>query len=165
MTAIADRVREFLEGNGVVYDQIHHQRDFTAMKTAEHTHTPGKQFAKAVVTRVGGEFALAVLPSNHTVDPERFASALEGKEVAIASEDEVDRLFPDCEEGAVPPFGNLYGLQVYVSPALKQAEKITCVAGSHAEAIRLGYRDFERLVRPKEVDFSVVYHGGPPERG
>jgi Ala-tRNA(Pro) deacylase len=162
MTEIATRVREFLEENEVEYEQIHHHRDFNAMETAEHTHTPGKQFAKAVVTRIAGEFAMAVLPSNHTVDPERFASALAGKKVAIASEEEVDRLFPDCEKGAVPPFGNLYGLPVYVSPALSKAEQITCVAGSHAEAIRLSYRDFERLVQPRELDLSVVYHGGPP---
>jgi len=158
MTEIAERVRTLLEENEVEYEQIHHEQDFTAMETADHTHTPGRRFAKAVVVRVTGRHALAVLPSHHVVDVERLAFALGGKDVELASEDEIDE-FSDCEAGAIPPFGNLYGLPVYVSPALAQEERITCVAGSHAEAIRLAYRDFARLVQPRQLDFSVVRHG------
>jgi Ala-tRNA(Pro) deacylase len=163
MTEIARRLRAFLEQNGVEYERIHHQRDFTAMETAAHTHTPGKQFAKAVIVKIEGGYAMAVLPSNHVVDPERMASALGGSKVELASEEEFEGLCPDCEEGAIPPFGNLYGIDVYVSPALATSERITCVAGHHAEAIRLDYRDFERLVKPKPLDLSVVHHG--PESG
>jgi Ala-tRNA(Pro) deacylase len=164
MTQIAESVRAFLDENGVEYERIHHQRDFTALETAAHTHTPGRQFAKAVVVRVGGKLALAVLPSHHVVDLERFAAGV-GAEVEIAAEKEFAHLCPDCEEGAIPPFGNLYGVPVYVSPELAEQERITCVAGHHAEAIRLDYRDFQRLVEPKPVDLSVVYHAHPHEPG
>lgn len=162
MIQVAKRLREFLDENDVKYEPIVHQRDFTAMETAAHTHTPGKQFAKAVIVRVRGKFAMAVLPSNHAVDLERMASSLGGADVALASEGELQDLCPDCEDGAIPPFGNLYDLEVFVSPELAANERITCVAGHHAEAIRLDYCDFERLVKPKAIDLSVVYH--PQER-
>ncbi len=165
MAEIAARVRALLEENGVEYERIHHDRDYTAMETAEHTHTPGAQFAKAVIVRVRGDYAMAVVPSNHVVDLERLAFSLGGAEVALASEEEFRGLCPDCEEGAIPPFGKLYGLEVYVSPALVANERITCVAGHHAEAIRLAYRDFERLVKPKSIDLSVVFHPQPREPG
>ena len=170
MTEIAARVRDFLEDREVQFETIHHQRDYTAMETAAHTHTPGRQFAKAVVVHVDGSYAMAVLPSNHVVDPERLSFALGGKHVDLATEREIDDLCPDCEEGAVPPFGNLYDLPVYVSPAVTRNEDITCVAGSHSDAIRLSYADFERLVEPRVVDFSIVYHGrsrdfAAPQRG
>lgn len=170
MSEIAGRLRAFLEENGVEYEQLHHTTDYTAMETAAHTHTPGKQFAKAVIVKVRGSHVMAVLPSHHVVDPERMGSALGGADVALASEEEIEGVCPDCQEGAIPPFGNLYGLDVYVSPALAANERITCVAGHHAEAIRLAYRDFERLVKPTPLDLSVVYHGdrgapGAPERG
>jgi Ala-tRNA(Pro) deacylase len=165
MTEIAASLRNFLEENGVEYERLHHSRDYTAMETAAHTHTPGKEFAKAVIVRIHGKLAMAVLPSHHVVDVERMGSALGGAEVALASEEEFAGLCPDCEEGAIPPFANLYGLDAYVSPALATNERITCVAGRHAEAIRLRYRDFERMVKPTVIDLSVVYHGHPPESG
>lgn len=170
MTEIAARLRHFLEDNGTDYERIHHHRDYTAMETAAHTHTPGRQFAKAVIVRVDGKNAMAVLPSHHRVDLERMSFALGGADVELADESEFEGLCPDCEAGAIPPFGNLYGLDVYVSPDLAGNERITCVAGHHAEAIRLDYRDFERLVHPMSVDLSVVDHGplheaGAPERG
>ena len=165
MTEIAARLRAFLDEEGVAYEQVHHERDFTAMETAEHTHTPGRQFAKAVIVRIRGELAMTVLPSSHVVDVERLAAALEGADVGLASEEEFADLCPDCEAGAIPPFGNLYDLPVYVSPALAESERITCVAGNHAEAIRLDYRDFERLVKPTQIDFSVPHVASPPGRG
>jgi Ala-tRNA(Pro) deacylase len=165
MTDIAATLRTFLEESGVEYERLHHHRDYTAMETAAHTHTPGKQFAKAVIVRVHENLAMAVLPSNHVVDVERMASALGGARVVLASEEEFEDLCPDCEAGAIPPFGNLYGLDVYVSPALVVNERITCVAGHHAEAISLTYRDFERLVKPTVIELSVVYHGGSTESG
>jgi Ala-tRNA(Pro) deacylase len=170
MSEIAGRLRALLEENQVPYEQVHHHRDYTAMETAAHTHTPGRRFAKAVIVKVRGKPVMAVLPSHHVVDVERMASALGGADVELASEEELEGLCPDCEEGAIPPFGNLYGLDVYVSPALAENERITCVAGHHAEAIRLAYRDFERLVEPEPIDLSVVYHAsreapGAPQRG
>jgi Ala-tRNA(Pro) deacylase len=159
MSEIAKRLRAYLEENEVKYEQIHHHRDYTAMETAAHTHTPGKQFAKAVIVKVNGDCAMAVVPSHHVVDLERMAGALGGAKVELASEEEFEGLCPDCEDGAIPPFGNLYALEVFASPALAENDRITCVAGHHAEAIRLAYRDFERLVKPRLIDLSVVYHG------
>ena len=156
MTVIAERVRELLDANDVEYEVLHHRRDYTASEAAADTHTPGRQFAKAVIVHVAGGFAMAVLPSHHVVDTERLSFALGGKEVRLASEEEIGKLIPDCEEGAIPPFGNLYGMPVYVSPGLATSESITCVAGSHADAIRLPWRDYARLVRPRALDFSVV---------
>lgn len=169
MSEIAARVRALLEERKVEYEVLHHQRDYTALETAAHTHTPGRRFAKAVIVRIAGEPAMAVLPSHHHVDPERFSSAIGGKPVELAPEEDVEVLFPDCEPGAVPIFGNLYGLPVYVSPELAEREFLTSVAGSHAEAIRLRYADFARLAEPKPVELSRVHSGNPesdaPERG
>jgi Ala-tRNA(Pro) deacylase len=165
MSQVASSLRRFLEENAVEYERLHHDRDYTAMETAAHTHTPGKQFAKAVIVRLHGKLAMAVLPSHHVLDPQRMSAALGGASVRLASEEEFEGLCPDCEEGAIPPFGNLYGLDVYVSPALVVNERITCVAGHHAEAIRLRYSDFERLVRPLTIELSAVYHGHPRESG
>lgn len=153
------RVQTLLEERGIRYERIHHARDYTAQETAAHTHTRGREFAKAVVVRVGDEYAMAVLPSHHAVDPERLSSALGGKPVTLATEAEITKLLPDCEVGAIPPFGNLYDLPVYVSSTLTEDETITCVAGTHEDALRLAYRDWQALVRPQVIDFSVALHG------
>lgn len=162
MSEISRRLRAHLDDHDVKYEQIHHHRDYTAMETAAHTHTPGREFAKAVIVKVNGDYAMAVLPSHHVVDLERMAAALGGARVELASEEEFEGLCPDCEEGAIPPFGNLYALEVFVSPVLAENERITCVAGHHAEAIRLAYRDFERLVKPRPLDLSIVYQPEDP---
>lgn len=162
-TAIPTRVRSFLEDRGVLYQVIHHPRDFTAEETAHHTHTPGRSFAKAVVVRGGDRYALALVPSNHHVDLEKVGAVMQGSQPELASETEIRDLCNDCDVGAVPPFGNLYGLAVYASPELAACEEITCVAGTHEDAIRVSWRDFARLVRPRIADISQVYHGGPAQ--
>lgn len=164
MKPVAQRIRSFLKEHGIEYETLHHQRDYTAQETAAHTHTPGREFAKAVVLRVGEEYAMAVLPSHHVLDPEKLAGVLGGQDVGLASEEEIQRICVDCEVGAVPPFGNLYGLPVYVSPELAANERITCVAGSHADVIRLAYRDFETSVKPISAELSVL-HRGPESEG
>ncbi len=159
MTVIASRVRKLLEEAGIAYETIHHVEDFTAQETAHHTHTPGRALAKAVVVRVDGQHVMAVLPAHHVVDTERLAAALGHRQVTLASEEEIAKLCPDCEVGAVPPFGNLYGLRVVASPSLAENERITVVAGGHSDVIRIAYRDFEALVKPEHVDFSVPRRG------
>lgn len=159
-SAIPTRVRSFLEDRGVAYEVVHHPRDFTAEEAAHDTHTPGRSFAKAVLVRTGASYALAVVPSNHHVDLEKVGALMHGKEPELATEREIRDLCDDCDVGAVPPFGNLYGVPVYASPELAECERITCVAGTHEDVIRLSWRDFVRLVRPRIADISHLYHGG-----
>lgn len=159
MTTPRTRVQKLLDERSLRYERLQHPRDFTAQETAAHTHTRGREFAKAVIVKVAGRFAMAVLPSHHVVDVERLAAALGGQRVELAEEEEITRLFPDCEPGAIPPFGSLYDLPVYVSPTLSEDDRITCVAGTHEDALRLAYRDWEALVKPRVVDFSVVRPG------
>jgi Ala-tRNA(Pro) deacylase len=151
MSGIATRLRELLDANGASYEKIHHPRDFRALETAADTHTRPDEFAKTVFVCIDGRFAMAVLPANHSVALSRLASAIGGVDSRLATEDEVRELCPDCEIGAAPPFGNLYGLEVYVSPRLAEDELITFNAGSHEEALRLRYADFERLAKPRRV--------------
>jgi Ala-tRNA(Pro) deacylase len=169
MTQVAKRVREFLDGGGVRYELIHHQVDYTAEEAAEHSHTPGRAFAKAVIVRAGADYVMAVLPAHHVVDLERLSAALDHRTVELATEGEVSQLCPDCETGAIPPFGNLYQLPVCISPALAEQDEITVVGGGHADVIRLPYRDFASLVKPRVVDLSQPRRrespAAAPERG
>lgn len=156
MPTISKQLQQFLSEHGVPYETIHHRRDYTAQETAADTHTPGKEFAKTVMLWVDGNYAMAVLPAHHMVDFEKLRQAIGAKEVKLASEDEIRELCPDCEAGAVPPFGNLYGLPVYLSQAMTTDERITFNAGTHEDVVRMRYEDFVKLVQPKILDFSVL---------
>ena len=154
MSEIPSRLREFLDENGVGYRVIHHTRDFRAMDTADDTRTPMQEFAKTVFICVDGEYAMAVLPASHFLSERRLEEALEARSVRLASESQMVLFCPDCDAGAAPPFGNLYGLPVFVSPALTQDEEITFNAGTHQDAIRMSYADFERLTHPRIVHMA-----------
>lgn len=154
MTGVAARLREFLDAHDVEYEAIHHRVDYRARKTAQDTHTPPAEFAKTVFVRVDGRIVLAVIPASKTVALGKLRHGLAAQDVQLAREWEFSELCPDCEPGAAPPFGNLYDLPVYVSPALAEDEEITFNAGSHQDAIRMAYRDFERLVKPRVLPIS-----------
>lgn len=149
-----ERLTKFLDQNEVEYQLIHHRTDFTARETAADTGTPPAEFAKTVFVCVDHHFAMAVLPASDLLSEEKLRLALGANAVELASEEEIADLCPDCELGAAPPFGNLYGLAVYVSPALEQDEQITFNAGSHEEAIRISYREFKRLVEPEVLPLA-----------
>ena len=142
------KLKDYLDDHDVQYVTISHSPAYTAQRIAELTRIPGKELAKTVIVKVDGEYAMAVLPASRRVDLRHLKSALGADEVVLASEDEFKRLFPDCELGAMPPFGNLYGMNVFVSQALREDEEIAFNAGSHSELIRLTYADYERLVHP-----------------
>lgn len=148
---VPERLEEFLAREHVPYQTIPHRRDYTAQETAADTHTPGRQFAKCVVVAVDDQFVLAVLPAHAKLDPEALRRATNGRTVRLATEDEIARLYPDCEVGAEPPFGNLYGLPVYMSEELRRDRDITFNAGTHEHAARVPLSDFERTVRPHVV--------------
>jgi Ala-tRNA(Pro) deacylase len=146
-----DRLRSYLDDNGVEYDVINHAPAFTAQETAEVAHIPGQLVAKTVVVQIDGAFALVVEPASRRVNLGRLKQALDAEEVGLAEEHDLTKLFPDCELGAMPPFGNLYGLPVYVASELADDQEIVFNAGTHTELVRMRYRDFEALVRPRIV--------------
>jgi Ala-tRNA(Pro) deacylase len=154
MAEISKKLKEFLSKERVHYEKVHHPTDYTARETAADTHTPNKEFAKTVFLRIDGSYAMAVLPADEFVSFKRVRGELDAEEVRLATEPESRRLCPDCDVGAAPPFGNLYDLPVYVSTEIAEDERITFNAGSHEEAIRLPYRDFERLVHPRVIPLS-----------
>jgi len=149
------KLKEFLEAQNVKYTSIYHSLTYTAQEIAASVHIKGKELAKTVVVKLDGKMAMAVLPASHHVDFDRLKIASGAQDVVLATEKEFKDLFPGCEIGAMPPFGNLYGMDVFVSRALTKDEEIAFNAGSHYELIRLTYKDFERLVNPKIADFSV----------
>ncbi len=150
------KLKEFLDGHGVKYVMISHSRAYTAQEIAASAHVPGKELAKTVMVQLDGAMAMAVLPASSQIDLRRLGEVTGAADVELATESEFQGLFPDCELGAMPPFGNLYGMPVYVARELAEDEEIAFNAGSHTELIRLRYEDFERLVEPKVVRFAAV---------
>lgn len=143
------KLKEFLDQNGVRYVTIHHSPAYTAPEIAASAHIPGKRLAKTVMVKLDGKMAMAVLPAHFGVDFDKLQVAA-GVDVArLATEEEFKELFPECELGAMPPFGNLYGMEVYVEQSLSEDPEIIFTAGSHRELVRLAYRDFQRLVKPQ----------------
>lgn len=147
------RLINALEQESIPFENVSHLRDYTAQETAHHTHTPGAQFAKTVLLRADGRFAMAVLPANERLDWTKARSALNASEARLASEEESRQIFSDCEVGAEPPFGNLYDVPVYVSEDLDRSGDIVFNAGTHEDAVKMKYTDYEKLVHPKVVQF------------
>ncbi|MBK9798086.1 MAG: YbaK/EbsC family protein [Holophagaceae bacterium] len=145
-------LREFLNQNGVPHQVIPHPVAFTATSVAGAAHIKGREMAKTVVVDLDGQHVLAVLPAHRKVDLERLRLATGSYHADLCQEWEFIRDFPGCEPGAMPPFGNLYGLPVYVEPHLAEDEEIAFNAGTHTEVVRMAYKDFERLAQPKLVD-------------
>ncbi len=152
------KLKEFLESQDVDFTSIPHSEAYTAQEIAALTHVPGKEFAKTVMVKVDGRLAMAVLPASYHADLDMLRKSIGASEVRLATEDEFDRLFSDCEEGAMPPFGNLYGIDEYVDSALQEDEMITFNAGSHIELIRMSFNDFKRLAHPKIARFALKDH-------
>lgn len=151
------RLKEFLDRNNIKYMTISHSQAFTAQEIAASAHIPGKQLAKTVMVSLDGQMAMAVLPATDHVDLRLLKKAAGVKKAELASEREFKDLFPDCEIGAMPPFGNLYDLDVYVAASLTEGEEIAFNAGSHTELVKMAYKDFEQLVKPKAVDLSTAW--------
>jgi len=151
------KLREFLDSNHVRYVCIGHSRAYTAQEIAASAHIPGKELAKTVMVKLDGNMAMAVLPASHKIDFDLLKLASGASEVELATEREFKGMFPECEPGAMPPFGNLYGMSVFVEQTLAEDEEIAFNAGSHTELIRLAYKDFERLVEPAVVELAAKY--------
>lgn len=150
-----NKLKEFLDSKHIQYIVISHSPAFTAQQVAASAHVKGKELAKTVMVKIDGSLAMAVLPASQKVDLERLREAAGAEQVELASEREFRDRFPDCDLGAMPPFGNLYGLDVYVADTLTDDEEIAFNAGSFTELVRMAYRDFEQLVQPEVLRFAV----------
>lgn len=151
-----EQLREFLDENDVKYVTIRHSPSFTAQEIAASAHIPGKELAKSVLVKLDGRMTMVVLPASRRVDFDLLRETTGAAVVELAGEDEFRGIFPGCELGAMPPFGNLYGLDVIVAESLTRDEEIAFNAGSHTELIKLSYRDFARLVDPRVMKFGMA---------
>jgi len=151
--SISIRLKGFLDENQIPYTVLTHATAHTAQGAAATMQISGKELAKTVVLWTGEEMILAVLPAPNHVRFEKLAAEV-GKSVRLATEQEFSSLFPDCELGAMPPFGSLYNLAVYVDESLAADEAIVFNAGTHRDAIRMRYDDFVRLAKPRVCLFA-----------
>lgn len=143
-------LKDFLEKQHVKYTTMNHSPGFTAQEIAASAHVSGKILAKTVIVKIGKQFAMIVLPANEHINFSELKE-LTGKQVDLAREAEFKTKFPECEVGAMPPFGNLYNMPVYISSHLSDNEQIIFNAGSHSELLKMAYQDFVRLVHPEEI--------------
>jgi len=148
------KLREFLDSRHVKYVCISHSLAYTAQEIAASAHIPGKEMAKTVIVKIDGTLAMAVLPAPYQVDFELLKKAAGAECIELAAEGDFESRFPNCEVGAMPPFGNLYDLEVYVDETLAEDEEIAFNAGSHKEIVRMAFKDFEREVQPKQAAFA-----------
>lgn len=153
--AILKRLEEFLEKNHATYKAVIHPEAYTAQEIAASMHVKGRELVKSVMVKADGKIVMAVLPASHRVDFERLKNALGEKDLRLATEEEFARLFPDCEPGAEPPFGNLYDVETIVDKSLAGDEDIYFNAGTHYEAVEMEYSKYEELVRPRVAEFAV----------
>ncbi len=151
------KLKEFLDGQRVKYVTINHSPAYTAREVAASSLVPRALFAKTVMINVDGEMAMAVLPASRRVDLERLAKGIGARAVELAEERDFQDRFPGCEVGAMPPFGNLYGMDVYVAEKLAEDDDIAFNAGSHTQIIQMAFGDYERLVKPTIVKFAVKH--------
>lgn len=150
-----ERLEKYFREHGVAYQAVTHPTAYTAQQVAAAEHVPGRQFAKVAIVIADGKMVMLVLPASHRIDFPKLKAALSAKEVRLATESEFAGLFPDCDTGAMPPFGNLYNVPMYVDKALTADPEIVFNAGSHRETLRIKYADFARLTQPKIIEFAV----------
>jgi Ala-tRNA(Pro) deacylase len=151
--AMVKRLKDFLDSHGVKYEVSPHREAFTSQEIAAASHVSGKAMAKVVIVKRGTGTVMAVLPAACRVGVDRLERIFGMPGITIAREQEFAGLFPDCDTGAMPAFGNLYGLEVYVDEELAKVPRIVFQAGNHQELVTMDYADFARLVRPKVAEF------------
>lgn len=149
----ATKLKKYLDSHHVKYDTFSHAPAYTSGEIAAEAHISGKELAKTVMVKLDGKLAMAVLPGPNKVNFQLLKDATGAKNVELAKEQEFKDQFPDCEVGAMPPFGNLYDMDVYVEETLSWDDEIGFNAGTHSEIVKLAYKDFETLVHPKVVQF------------
>lgn len=154
------KLKEFLDSHNIKYVIISHSLAYTAAGIAALAHIPGKELAKTVIVKIDGALAMAVVSASQHVDLARLKAATFAQKVALATEDEFKESFPDCEVGAMPPFGNLYGMPVFADESLLRDKEIAFNAGSHRELVRIAWEDFDHLVQPRVMQIASVRRAG-----
>jgi len=152
------QVKEYLDQKKVKYQVCSHRPTFTAQQMAAEEHVPGMDVAKPVIIQADGKYYMCVLPACCKVDLEMLRSALDAGEIQLADEKEMAKLFPDCELGAEPPFGNLFNMPTLMDDTLGKDGFIVCQAGKHDQALRINLQDYEKLVHPQVMHFSYHLH-------
>lgn len=150
------KLTSFLDEHNIKYAIIQHSPAYTAQEVAASAHISGYEVAKTIMVKLDDEMAMAVLPASYRLDVERLREVTGADEVELASESEFEELFPECELGGMPPFGNLYDMEVFVADRLAEDEQIAFNAGNHTELLQMRYKDFERLVTPNVVPLGTV---------
>ena len=152
------KLKDYLDKNQVKYTVCIHSPAYTAQEIAGKLHISGDSFAKTVMIKVDGKFAMAVLPASYHVDFDMLKKLIGSDNIRLAHESEFKDIFPNCEVGAMPPFGNLWGLGVFVAESLTQNDEIAFTAGTHREIIKLKYKDFKDIVDPVKLKYSFKEH-------
>jgi Ala-tRNA(Pro) deacylase len=158
---VLKRLTDFLDQHGVRYVVVQHSQAFTARELATLSHIPARDVAKTLILKVDDKPLMVVLPGSEMVEMTQVRSTLGAASVRLAAETELNTLFPECEIGAMPPFGNLFGLDVLVAESLTRDTEIAFNAGTHHDLIKMPYADFARIVSPRVAAFSVERRAHP----
>ena len=151
---IPKRLIDCLEQNKARYEVLKHPEAVTAQRIAQAEHVKGRHHAKVVMLKAGDEHVMAAIPADHQIDLKKATRAI-GQPALLAREEEFKSLFPDCAVGAMPPLGNLYGVQTFVDKRLAEQDYIVFEAGTHRDAIKMSYRDYEKIAQPRVADLAV----------
>jgi len=151
---IPKRLIDCLNENKVHYEVLHHPEAVTAQRIAQVEHVKGRHHAKVVMIKSGDQHLMMVLSADHQIDLEKVEKSI-GRVVSLDKEQEFKSIFPDCAIGAMPPFGNLYELPTYVDEHLAEQDDIVFEAGTHTDAIKMSYRDYEKIVKPEVKDLAI----------
>lgn len=155
--SIPRRIRDYLDSQNAPYEWLPHPQAFTAQEVAHSLHVSGKRLAKTVMLDADGRLVMGVLPASHRLIVAELKAALEVSHLEMLPEGELAKIFPDCDLGAIPPFGNLYGIEVWVDRVVAESGEIVFTAGTHVDAVRMKYSDYAELVKPHEGRFSEVW--------
>ncbi len=153
--SILKNLDDFLKTEGVEYEVNVHTEAYTAQEIAARQHVRGKMLAKVVILKSMETLSMVVISANCKVDFLKAKDVFNAPDIRLAAEDEFKSVFPGCEVGAMPPFGNLYDMKVYVDPELSKNEYMVFNAGSHVETVKMKYTDFERLVNPERIEICT----------
>ncbi len=149
------KLKQYFEQNNIPYEVILHEEVYSAQELAQALHTSGKKLVKVVIVKADGVYRMAVLAASRRIDLPALKACIKSKTISLATEEEIKDLFPEAETGAMPPFGNIYNLEVWADAGLRDEKYITFNAGTHYEAFRMLYADFELLARPLVASFSA----------
>ena len=155
---IPAQISKFLEAQHVNYESCRHSPAYTAQGVAQAQHVSGRRIAKVVMVKADDRLVMAVVPASCRVDLERLGACLQSGRIRLATEEEFQSAFPDCELGAMPPLGNIYHLEVWIDRALRAQPILSFNAGTHSDTIQMSCADFERLVQPNAASFAVLLH-------